>query len=464
MRVGRSTEVGEGGLALLGKGLAYGVHGKGDLHVKGAIEVSIGTNDEVLTGEEREKPVLDEGGLGEEVASAVGEELVLALAGGLRLLHGKGDGTGGVTGVVDKVLPDSRAVEVNGDDVGAKGHEDLERSHGGASSKHDEVLVRKVEPLGVGNALENGIACGLLDRTVTDPLVDLGDEGISGKGLVLVGDLELGAGLLGGSLDGASLKLGLVLLRHGLLEGDGRAILLDEFEALVHVVEASLGDLEGGRGGLGLELNHRQEMLGVSETPVLSLKDLLSSGLVDGADGGSESVLPSLGSGTLSLLVGGENETLGRGTGLSEALPEGGLAVSNHVHVHERAARDIDNHRDQVEPREVGGEGGEGGNKGRIIGRIVKGEELPSDPHRVEDVEERVPQVEEGVRSLLGGITGDESRHVEKVARDLDEGPSKDHETRAVMGLSDGRIYHSEECDNTRHDLHGWGRGRRISV
>ena len=77
------------------------------------------------------------------------------------------------------------AVEVDGDDVGAKGHEDLEGAHGRAGAEHHKVLVGKVEPLGVGDALEDGIAGGRLDGAVGDPLVDLGDKCVSGEGLFL---------------------------------------------------------------------------------------------------------------------------------------------------------------------------------------------------------------------------------------------------------------------------------------
>ena len=460
--IGGGAQVGKAGtLALLGEVTADGVHGQRDPNVSGTVEVGVGTDGELATGIQLEEPIADHGNLSEEVATGRGVELVVALtAGRLLLLHGEGEGTGRLASDANETLPDTRTIEINGHDVGTKGHEDEEGSHGRTGAKKDEVTVAKVEVVGTVGALDDGIAGAGLDGAVLHPLANLGLEGLAGEGLALVGDLQHLVGLGGLSLDVAGVELGGGGLGHGLAKANGLAVGVDELEGVVGLVHAGVGHVEGGLGRLALLLDEAEEVLEVAEPPVALVAALFGLVGVGNLDGGGNDLLGGGGGG--SNLLGslgtrdGEDDAPRRRRGLGKALLEGRPTIAGHVHDHGQSTGSVDDGEGHDEV--VHGLGvllsvrvEEDG----ILGSRQKHRQLAGNAGGIQNGKEGVAQPKQGEGGLLGGIAADDGKDVEQIPRNLDEGPRQNHHTGTELHLRFRGVGNGKQCRNATADLEG---------
>ena len=145
------------------------------------------------------------------------------------------------------------AVNVEGDNVGAKLGEDLDGAHGGGGSQEDKVAVwvwgcggvrerararqrssrpqpggterggvaipvAEVQPLGVVRNLGNGLLGAGLDGAILGPCSELVDEGLLGNDAALgVLHLQLRHSAATGALDEASVELALAAVLGGLV-------------------------------------------------------------------------------------------------------------------------------------------------------------------------------------------------------------------------------------------------------
>mmetsp|Transcript_23890 Transcript_23890/g.36368 ORF Transcript_23890/g.36368 Transcript_23890/m.36368 type:complete len:254 (+) Transcript_23890:517-1278(+) len=174
VKISGCTEVGKTCLTLLTQILANGIHGKGYLHMKSAIEVGITSNSEFLSRVQWHNPITDTGCISEKIASTGSIQFIIILQ--FRLLHtleGEGDGTTALSGDGNKTLPDTRSVQIDSNDIGTESHEDEEWSHGRSGTEKYKVSIAQIEVSWIVNTLLDGNTGTLLNASVGNPLINL---------------------------------------------------------------------------------------------------------------------------------------------------------------------------------------------------------------------------------------------------------------------------------------------------
>mmetsp|Transcript_12398 Transcript_12398/g.34500 ORF Transcript_12398/g.34500 Transcript_12398/m.34500 type:complete len:392 (+) Transcript_12398:1150-2325(+) len=268
MAIGGGAQVSEGRVLPGGhQVLGDGVHGHGQLHEEGAVEVGVRADDEALALVDTLQPVPDLWSLGQQVAPRVLRQGGLALR-PLGLLERKGQGSRRVLRDADKLLPDVRPVDVHGDHVRAVRHEELKRSHGGRRAKHHKVEAAQVEPRLGSRHLVQSVATRDLDDALAHPPIDLHQEVVPSENFVLVGNLVLVLSFDSPlALDRPSCEGVRLELAHGRPQRHG-PLVPDEHHVLVKVVQARVGNVESILLALGGSLHVLHDVLCVPLPPL----------------------------------------------------------------------------------------------------------------------------------------------------------------------------------------------------
>mmetsp|Transcript_5582 Transcript_5582/g.12979 ORF Transcript_5582/g.12979 Transcript_5582/m.12979 type:complete len:429 (+) Transcript_5582:1886-3172(+) len=230
--------------------------------------------------------------------------------------HGEGNGSAGVFNLSDDLLPDSRTIEIDSDNVSTKLLEKLERTHRTGCSQKNKVLLRKVAARLVAHNLLDGLTAIRFNGPVLHPAIDLVDEVVAFQHSLLAG-VEALVRDLDAQLAGPSLPpLDCVreersgLLGQGVLEAHRCVVFSDKLELLIHRFQSILSNFNRMLLRLGGDYQVVEDVLRVSEPPVPLLPHLLRHLGIGRLDGPGEDLFRGVSCASFPIFAHWENNSL----------------------------------------------------------------------------------------------------------------------------------------------------------